>query len=66
MKPTVMIPAAVTSTKPWMNSFGKLRGLSKETARINRLIEEEFGKVEPADLPRYSTQMLAPISLTAT
>ena len=27
---------------PWMQGFGKLRYLRKETARINRLIEEEF------------------------
>ena len=33
--------------KPWMKSFGKLR-LRKETARINRLIEDEF---EPIQLP---------------
>ena len=36
--------------QPWMNSFGKLRGLSKETVRINRLIDEEFRKLEPEDL----------------
>lgn len=39
----------VTADRPWMQSFGKLRGLRKETARINRLIEEEFGRVEPED-----------------
>ncbi len=31
--------------KPWMAAFGKLRHLRKETARINRLIEEEFEQV---------------------
>lgn len=35
--------------KPWMNGFGKLRSLRKETAEINRVIEEEFGQVEPED-----------------
>lgn len=35
--------------KPWMNSFGKLRGLRKETARINRIIEQEFDQIEPED-----------------
>ena len=34
--------------KPWMKTFGKLRGLRKETTRINRIIEEEFGQIEPA------------------
>jgi hypothetical protein len=28
--------------KPWMKPFGKLRSLHKETARINRIITEEF------------------------
>lgn len=36
-------------TKPWMKSFGKLRHLRRETARINRIIEEEFDRVEPED-----------------
>ncbi|HYL73293.1 MAG TPA: hypothetical protein VEU96_03760 [Bryobacteraceae bacterium] len=33
--------------KPWMKSFGKLRNLHKETAKINRIIEKEFGQIEP-------------------
>ena len=35
--------------KPWLKSFGKLRGLRKETASISRTIEQEFGKVELRD-----------------
>jgi len=35
--------------KPWLKSFGKLRGLGIETARINRRIEEEFGRIDPED-----------------
>jgi hypothetical protein len=35
--------------KPWMAAFGKLRHLRKETARINRVIEEEFEQVEAED-----------------
>ena len=35
--------------KPWLRSFGKLRGLHKETTRINRIIEAEFGRIEPED-----------------
>ncbi len=35
--------------KPWMKTFGKLRRLHSETARINRIIEEEFGQIEPED-----------------
>ena len=32
--------------KPWMKTFGKLRHLHKETARINRIIEREIDRVE--------------------
>jgi hypothetical protein len=35
--------------KPWMKSFGKLRSLHRETLRINQIIAEEFGKIEPED-----------------
>ena len=35
--------------KPWMRSFGRLRTLRNESARINRMIEEEFGSVQPED-----------------
>jgi len=35
--------------KPWMKTFGKLRHLHKETARINRIIEEEFEQIEIED-----------------
>lgn len=35
--------------KPWMAAFGKLRRLRKETARINRRIENEFEQVEAED-----------------
>jgi hypothetical protein len=37
--------------RPWMRSFGQLRALRKETARINKIIDHEFGQVEPEDLP---------------
>jgi len=37
------------SDQPWMTAFGKLRRLRKETARINRMIEEEFEQVEAGD-----------------
>jgi hypothetical protein len=36
--------------RPWMRSFGRLRALRKESARINELIHEEFEKMEPEDL----------------
>ena len=36
--------------KPWMKTFGKLRSLRKDTARIERIIEQEFARIEPEDL----------------
>lgn len=36
---------------PWMAGFGALADLSDETDRILKLIEEEFERVAPEDLP---------------
>lgn len=36
-------------SKPWMKTFGKLRHLREETARINRIIEKEFDQIEIED-----------------
>jgi hypothetical protein len=41
--------ARAAQDKPWLKAFGKLRGLRKETAEVNRIIEEEFGRIEPED-----------------
>ncbi len=35
--------------KPWLKTFGKLRSLHKETAHIGRIVEEEFGRIDPED-----------------
>jgi hypothetical protein len=40
---------AKNGEKPWMSAFGKLKHLRKETARINKIIEEEFERIEPED-----------------
>lgn len=40
---------APRSEPAWMRGFGKLRGLRKETARIQRRIEEAFEVIEPED-----------------
>jgi hypothetical protein len=40
---------AKAADKPWMAAFGKLRHLRKETARIKRVIEEEFEQIESED-----------------
>ena len=41
--------SAKAAAQPWMAGFGKLRHLRKETARISRLIEEQFEQVEAED-----------------
>ena len=38
-----------TAKRSWMKDFGKLRHLHQETNRINRVLQEEFGKLEPED-----------------
>ena len=38
---------ALERDKPWLKMAGGLRHLRKETARINRLIEEEFETIDP-------------------
>ncbi|HEV2202349.1 MAG TPA: hypothetical protein VGR73_21230 [Bryobacteraceae bacterium] len=38
-----------TAEKPWMRMAGGLRHLRKETARIQRLIDQEFEQIEPED-----------------
>ena len=34
------------SAPAWMGAFGGLRRLHKETSRINRVLEQEFGQIE--------------------
>ena len=43
------LAAAAAEERPWMKSFGKLRDLQKENARIDRIIEQEFEQIEPED-----------------
>jgi hypothetical protein len=35
--------------KPWMKSIGGLKHLHKDNLRVQRIIDEEFGKIEPED-----------------
>jgi hypothetical protein len=44
------LAAELHPDKPWMKSMGGLRHLHKENARIQKLIDEEFGRLEPDDL----------------
>lgn len=36
--------------RPWMKLAGGLRDLHSENVRIQKLIDEEFGQLEPEDL----------------
>jgi hypothetical protein len=36
--------------RPWMRMAGGLRDLHAENVRIQKLIDEEFGQLEPEDL----------------
>jgi hypothetical protein len=40
--------------RPWMRSFGKLRALRSESARINGIIKAEFDQVDPQKVKRTS------------
>ena len=41
------IPARGSSDRPpWMESFGELSHLSEETRRIQRIIDDEFGRLD--------------------
>ena len=40
---------APSEEKPWMKMAGGLRHLHKENVRIQKLIDEEFGQVDPED-----------------
>jgi hypothetical protein len=41
--------ARSSGQKPWMKTFGGLRHLHKENVRIQRLVDEEFEKIDPED-----------------
>jgi hypothetical protein len=38
---------STSEDRPWMAYVGKLADLHEETTRIERIIEEEFEKIEP-------------------
>jgi phosphate starvation-inducible protein PhoH len=48
-QPSACCCGPIGSGKPWMAAFGKLRHLRRETAKINRIIEEEFEQIEAED-----------------
>lgn len=41
--------AAGSSEPAWMSGFGKLRRLHRETARVQKLIDQIFDTIEPED-----------------
>ena len=38
-----------TAERPWMTSFGRLKSLRQESARIVRMVSNEFEQIEPED-----------------
>jgi hypothetical protein len=40
---------AQSNRRPWLECAGELAQLHKETARIQRVIDEEFEQIEPED-----------------
>lgn len=50
--------------KPWLECAGELAHLHKETARIQKIIDEECEQIEPEDRTLFSTRMLFPPILT--
>jgi hypothetical protein len=44
-----LVATAKSTEKPWMKAFGKLRHLRRETAKVNRIIEDEFEQIEVED-----------------
>jgi hypothetical protein len=43
------LAVGVTGPSPWMASFGKLRSLRRESARIDRAVSREFEQIEAED-----------------
>ena len=41
--------ARTHADKPWMKSFGALRHLHDENVRIQKIIDDEFEKIDPED-----------------
>jgi hypothetical protein len=41
--------ANAVDEKPWMKTIGGLKHLHKDNLRIQRIIDEEFGKIDPED-----------------
>ena len=39
--------SSVEARKPWMRHIGKLKRLSRETQRIDKVIEDSFEQIEP-------------------
>ena len=38
-----------TAERPWITSFGRLKSLRQESARIMRMVSNEFEQIEPED-----------------
>ncbi len=43
--------ASPSTSHPWMQSFGGLRELHRETKRLEHIIQQEFERVDEHELP---------------
>lgn len=43
------LTAKPAADKPWMKGFGGLKHLHEDNVRIQKLIDEEFGEIEPEE-----------------
>jgi hypothetical protein len=41
--------ALPNADKPWMRAFGGLRDLHRETKRLERVIQQEFERIDEGD-----------------
>jgi hypothetical protein len=41
--------STTTGEQPWLKTFGELRGLCAETARVERIIQEKFETIDAED-----------------
>ena len=44
-----LVASRAHATKPWLKSFGALSHLHDENVRIQKIIDEEFEKIDPKD-----------------
>ncbi|HZC66915.1 MAG TPA: hypothetical protein VE545_10095 [Candidatus Dormibacteraeota bacterium] len=54
--------SSVPGKQPWMKLAGELKHLPKESARVKKIIEEEFEQIEP-EMWKHEPRCLSPIAV---